>query len=53
MDTITTDMKLVRTSGYQSIYSARGARSTRAGNRKRRQLQNSSDVNEAQSIIES
>ena len=53
MDKITTDMKLVRTSGYQSIYSARGARSTRAGNRKRRLLQNSSNLNETQSVTES
>lgn len=43
MDQISTDIDTVRNGGYQEIYSARGARSTRAGNRKR-QLQKAVQV---------
>lgn len=46
MDQISTDMDVVRNGGYQEIYSARGARSTRKGN-KRRQLQRDMQTNDA------
>lgn len=42
MDDITTDIEMVRETGYQQIYSARGARATKAGNlrRQKQKLQN-------------